>query len=470
MPPPRIVWTKPEIKRRRPGDLITEVTKAQLEIATESPILSVLRKTGVPGVQDAKTPKEDAIGLLMLAAEVEHALMIQYLYAAASLKSADAGGVGPWSKIMTVAVQEMGHLLAVQNLLLLVGGPESFHFGRDSIRATSTKNPIPLLLEPVSRLSLAKYIIAEMPAEIEDTALNERVERLRAELNDVSLHRVGAIYAKLFWLFQLNDDPVPPLNLEPNPEMGLEPGWHLKPEDFIDAETLKKFEATRDQWIKGSVIGVILDTAHDDKEARKLISDISEQGEGLGTSHDSHFFEFVELLDLFESGQLTVTPLPTIELPAQQTGTGTTTYARLWAELMDIRYTLLILDLWHAITTSSAEPLRGKLIGLAYTNMSFVDELTKQSLRLISEMSIADATPSYNLLFEDLPADAGLRWKRHKELLDRQTSVIKKITDSIEFQDCSSGECEIFDFEGDICIKNIQQNDIFRRTLDPSLT
>jgi hypothetical protein len=38
-----------------------------------------------PRIADAATPKDDAIGLLKLAAEVEHALLVQYLYAASSI-------------------------------------------------------------------------------------------------------------------------------------------------------------------------------------------------------------------------------------------------------------------------------------------------------------------------------------------------------------------------------------------------
>lgn len=50
----------------------------------------MLSRTGVPSVAGAQTGKEMAIGLLKLAAEIEHALMVQYLFAATSLQAPTA--------------------------------------------------------------------------------------------------------------------------------------------------------------------------------------------------------------------------------------------------------------------------------------------------------------------------------------------------------------------------------------------
>src|SRR4051812_33662643 len=88
-----------------------------------SPVDRAILAAGVPSVSDASTPRDDAIGLLQLAAEVEHALLVQYLYAAASI-DASAGGDNKvaHNTLTTIAIQEMGHLVAVQNLLLAIGG------------------------------------------------------------------------------------------------------------------------------------------------------------------------------------------------------------------------------------------------------------------------------------------------------------------------------------------------------------
>src|SRR5438045_480047 len=111
---------------------------------------------------------DEAVFLLHVAAEVEHALLVQYLYAAYSLKKpeevpADKQGlVRGWKKtLLGIAREEMGHLVTVQNLLRLIGGPLTFD--REDYPFRSDLYPFHFRLEPVSKGSLAKYILAEMP-------------------------------------------------------------------------------------------------------------------------------------------------------------------------------------------------------------------------------------------------------------------------------------------------------------------
>jgi ferritin-like protein len=77
-------------------------------------------------------PHDQAVFLLNIAAEVEHALMVQYLFAAYSLRDPSqftpkkASLVHAWrGAIATVAREEMGHLVTVQNLLRSLGAPLS---------------------------------------------------------------------------------------------------------------------------------------------------------------------------------------------------------------------------------------------------------------------------------------------------------------------------------------------------------
>src|SRR6059058_2028997 len=80
----------------------------------------------------ALTAHDGAVFLLHVAAEVEHALMAQYLYAAWSLggpqiPASRRDEVEQWRRtILQIARQEMAHLLTVQNILLLLGGPPNF--------------------------------------------------------------------------------------------------------------------------------------------------------------------------------------------------------------------------------------------------------------------------------------------------------------------------------------------------------
>lgn len=135
-----------------------------------------LSETGTPVTAGSENnPKQDVIGLLKLAAEVEHALMVQYLYAAGSAK-ADVRDA-----ILKVAVEEMGHLMTVQNLLFSITGinlqgiPSDLYFGRDAIRVqNSDYNPLPLIFEQVSETALKKYVLVEQPGVISDPPTNSR--------------------------------------------------------------------------------------------------------------------------------------------------------------------------------------------------------------------------------------------------------------------------------------------------------
>ena len=108
----------------------------------------------------------------MLAAEIEHALMVQYLYAAQSVRGV-AGRM-----VSHIAVQEMGHLLTVQNLILILEGigeenlPTRIHLGRDQLRRQSTYDPIPYVLEPISHSALASLMMTALEVALRDWKLN----------------------------------------------------------------------------------------------------------------------------------------------------------------------------------------------------------------------------------------------------------------------------------------------------------
>jgi rubrerythrin len=89
-------------------------------------------ETEVPAFHMDLVLRDQAIALLHIGAEVEHALMVQYLYAAYSLQEeqpdeATRRLIRQWrSVILEIAREEMGHLATVQNLLTVIGGPLSF--------------------------------------------------------------------------------------------------------------------------------------------------------------------------------------------------------------------------------------------------------------------------------------------------------------------------------------------------------
>src|SRR2546421_5262863 len=107
-----------------------------------------------------ESPQLELIRLLREACTVEHALMLQYLYAAFSIKPAYSGLVGSGAPgthdLIGVAVQEMQHLGAVNGLLVSLGAAPNlvsveFPLAPDIY-------PFELNLEPLTRDSLAKYV------------------------------------------------------------------------------------------------------------------------------------------------------------------------------------------------------------------------------------------------------------------------------------------------------------------------
>src|SRR5690242_18923042 len=94
--------------------------------------------------------------------------MVQYLYAAYSL-STDGdfpperlAPVRAWtSTLVGIAREEMGHLVTVQNLLRLIGAPISLD--REDYPFRGELSPFHFRLEPLSKHSLAKYVVVEMP-------------------------------------------------------------------------------------------------------------------------------------------------------------------------------------------------------------------------------------------------------------------------------------------------------------------
>lgn len=128
--------------------------------------------TGGSVVRDFKDPYLELLRLLHVAAEIEHALMNQYLYAAYSIKpayQAIAGlGTPNSNDLLGVAIQEMQHLGKVNQLLVALGATPTLI--REDFPYEPDIYPFPFHLEPLSRASLAKYVWTEAPVGATDIA------------------------------------------------------------------------------------------------------------------------------------------------------------------------------------------------------------------------------------------------------------------------------------------------------------
>ena len=104
----------------------------------------------------------------------------------------------------------MGHLLTVQNLSLAISGvsaegiPNEIHLGKDELRNKSDLNPLPFVLEKVSKLALCKFVVVERPEKVSDEQIQLKLERIQNELieQDISFNPVYSLYAAIKWLFQ----------------------------------------------------------------------------------------------------------------------------------------------------------------------------------------------------------------------------------------------------------------------------
>lgn len=122
----------------------------------------------------AATHRDQLIGMLAEAAEIEHCLMCTYLYAAFSLKQGmdedlrahEWSAVQRWrAEIIAIATEEMLHLALVNNLLIAIGSrPHYRHF---NFPATAGQFPadVAVALLPFDAATLDHFIYVERPSE-----------------------------------------------------------------------------------------------------------------------------------------------------------------------------------------------------------------------------------------------------------------------------------------------------------------
>jgi Ferritin-like len=211
--------------------------------------------------------------MLRSAAEVEHQLFLQYLYAASSLRDPLAAGI-----VADIAVEEMGHLLTVNNLLIALDGDPYFGRGPDN-PTTPTSDPFAFKLRAASQSTLAMFTAAESPS---PTTLNSwfaRVELARilniadTPLGRHPVQRVGALYQRIVELL--------------TSESSLD-------EAFASATLYFSIQAShREAWSHAGVSRrMIVEPISNRKEAIIALNKIMTQGEGFFNDDQSHFTRF----------------------------------------------------------------------------------------------------------------------------------------------------------------------------------
>jgi hypothetical protein len=173
-------------------------------------------------VREFSDPYLESLRLVREATEIEHSLMVQYLYAGFSVRAvySELFGVAASSadSLLGVAIQEMEHLHTVCQLLVALGAAPNLV--RQDFPYEPDIYPFPLELEPLTRKSVAKYTFAEAPRDAIDPnnpnltpEEKDFVEQLYRELGTVTPNRLGSLYAavisRLRELQQLSPNALP---------------------------------------------------------------------------------------------------------------------------------------------------------------------------------------------------------------------------------------------------------------------
>jgi hypothetical protein len=423
---------------------------------------------GLPEVPAAQrtTIRTETRFLLKVASEIEHGLLVQYLYAAYSI-NASLPTANEWrGTIRNIAIQEMDHLITVQNMLLALKNDQfQTYFDRESFPVAPDHvgfYPYAFRLEPFSGDSLSKYVAAEspLPETVCDATLRSTLEQIIARAEKVTgmktIGHVGNLYAYLYWLFLPSDDFQGPwLNFPASWFRRRLPGHHLSPADFADPAELARCQARPDPDEFRANDGNAANYPNNDDgshrwvfrvtsatDALRAIAQIATQGEGTEMAMDSHFLEFLgvyQVVDKLPSGTAAHTNVPTNpnlrQDPETAEGRILNVSTRVWAQLCNTRYLMLLQMLPLALAQRRDRPSelarRKALIGAT------IDTEMKVGIRYLATRLIntlprsADpaqfAGPPFELPDERLPDTTAEQWKELVHLIGVSADLMAKI-------------------------------------------
>ena len=440
--------------------------------------------------------RDHLIMLLHIAAATEHALMVQYLYAAYSLDMAQEQEkrremVARWQRsILAIAKEEMGHLLTVQNVLTLLGGP--INLEREDFPWDAPYYPFPFRLEPLTVQSLACYVFAEMPGKEEfkesgvmkdpryrqfrkheEAAIRKRVEAAvwkGVRRGTVEGHTVGALYKEIIDIIE-------------DPTRGPGKGEPKRIPDSAFQEATFSLQASWDDWGRGYQPDPRMLDAHGDliksdrprreaidplplasaREAHVMIDQVATRtqvvaalrrigGQGEAphleadeTGEPSHFERFLEIYQDFEkvrgwkpSRNVAVNPSTR---PPHDGGMGAyidNRDTRCWADLFNLRYRMLLTYLAHtfrlARVTRADEPsvravVMHKAFGEMYNLKTIAGILVGLPLGTETGNGATRAGPPFEIPYSLRLPHGPDAWLLHRDLL----TAAKQLCDRLLF-------------------------------------
>jgi hypothetical protein len=429
----------------------------------------------------ALEPRDEAVFLLTAAAEIEHALMVQYLYAAYSVRvtsDSPAELKEIQDLLFQISREEMGHLATVQNLLQLIGGP--LNFNREHSPYASEIYPFRFTLQPLTRDSLAKYVIAESPAQLpdsfpdEDKPLLDQLKEDAKRANDGHpVQHVGSIFARLKELFEGGDKGLQDqdFRLDAGQLQARFEDWGFTPKNPSLGEPLII------ESFVGSQVAALRSAA------TEAIGKISAQGEGFDlqpagpAESESHFERFFALYKQFgalsdagvaitwpvaENPNTTSAPAPLdpaqeVELALEaHAAKGRITHPRTkaWAHLFNLRYRLLLGYLSHFLRLNQElyvpdqgarrgdRTARGLLLIWTFNEMRRLKKIAGKLVQMPLNNPPGDthAGPPFELPYTlNLPDREADRWRAHLDVSRASVRLVEQQLQPADPTDTADG-------------------------------
>jgi hypothetical protein len=378
------------------------------------------------------TWRDYTIFLLTIAAQIEHSLMVQYLYAGYSLGGPQVPedhhhDVAAWRQlVLGIAKEEMGHLITVQNALRFLGAPLAID--RQDYPWDSQIAPYPFTLERLTLASLAKYIVVESPEVWPSDVSAEEQAEIKRLAGGSTINRVGELYSALIEI--IGDATRLPFSA-------------IHPESFPS-------QASWDEWGRGygkgargsSIAGttktpdVLVLRMASRTDAVAALRAVAEQGEApgedsLSDSERSHFRRFLEIFRGFPKDGSWDPARPIPENPAAPGIPAGATQTRiedreggLWANIFNLRYRMLLSYLAHTYenpecAADGIEARRGLIVNRMFGEMYNLRAVAAILVHLpLKQGSSQCCGPTFQMPYTlQLPeSDAGY-WTLHLDLI-----------------------------------------------------
>lgn len=236
--------------------------------------------------------------MLAEAAELEHALCCQYLFAAFSLKKSMSEGltarqadmVRDWQTVLLeVARQEMEHMGLVFNIQVAIG--EAPHLVRPNFPLTPQyyETGVVSTLEKFSQHCIQRFVLFELPANALSAKDKEDLKKYVGWYDPKTHVTIGALYEKIGVLLKkISNDGKDEDRLFIGP-----PGAQFKIGDSGQPQQVRR---SGEQGV-GTAYSVTMNGVTDLKSALATIDQIVREGEGsTADRNNSHFGKFLKVL------------------------------------------------------------------------------------------------------------------------------------------------------------------------------